>query len=92
MNIKCCCYDPIPQSDGTCYICEGCLMKTKTKTKTIGYVDMNKTEIKKCNGVDFYYKDGVLFKASLKSKELTKQFCNKLNRAKVYEIILREVK
>lgn len=62
------------------------------KEKIIGYVDLNKTELKKCHGVDFYYKQGVLFKASLRSKKLTKEFCNKLNRARVYEIILREVK
>ena len=56
------------------------------------YVDFNKTEIKNLDGVDFYDKKHYLFRSSLKSKDLTEEFCTKVNKAKVYEIILREVK
>jgi len=58
----------------------------------LGYVDLNKTEIKKLGVVDFNDKKSRLYRASSESKELASKFCNKLNKAKVYEIILREVK
>ena len=56
------------------------------------YVDFNKTELKDLSGVHFYNKKHFVCKCSLKDKDLIKEFCNKLNKAKVYEVVLREVK
>lgn len=58
----------------------------------LGFIDLNKTEIKRMGLVEFYNRDRLMFKQSSEFKFLIEEFCNKVNKAKVYEIILREVK
>jgi hypothetical protein len=60
--------------------------------KIIGYVDLNNKELKDLDSLDLYTKKGILFKTSSHSKRFIKQFCDKLNKAKVYAVILVEVK
>jgi hypothetical protein len=67
-------------------------MDNMMKEIKLGYVDFNKTETKKLGFVDFNDKKSRLYRTSSEKKELASKFCNKLNKAKVYEIILREVK
>lgn len=62
------------------------------KEKRIGYVDLNKDEFKLINESTLEDDTGFICKYSIKSKKIAKEYCNKENKAKVYEVILREVK
>ena len=62
------------------------------REKRLGYVDLNSKELKSISYAQFVNVDGLTMHGTLKSKTIVKNFCNKLNKAKVYEVILREVK
>lgn len=63
-----------------------------SKEITIGYVDLNEKERKSIAVIELINKRGLLFRQSGKCKGFIKQFINKTNKAKLYKIVLKEIK